>query len=857
MKKNLFRLFSLLAVSLVGTTAIIALASNGFKFVANDGTPDPGYSIVLDESNAPFIEETYDRELGPEKVFENGDYALNLKYRLAKSEAGYHVTLAPHGFMYNEVDDSTYNNRITSFLSITPTYSSTSSISIRTSLSDDGKEFGAPQTVASGATLTLTDNPYYFIIEAGDAEAKIESVVLNYSCAVKTSVVLSTLSGTYTGVGDDGYTYKLALKGASATIESLDKEVNVSFSGTAEIVENNKIKCTLSVMGNPGYYTATVSADHSKLEFASKSGAAATFPEIDFCKVYKVEDFELESALGQGFGGSGRANTPESIYDMSGTKAHWHAEWYNNGSYSYSLLGKAGGDSYAWKLIPGSDYMTYSGTKGHGVSGSKTCAFKLNSNKLRYIQMKGLLGTPNIIGRGSYLSFWAKGFQDSALTTIRSTDVSISVYGFYNQTITKDNSTSRSSGAVTIVGGSDWKKYTIELDSSKDYYAFGFYSESSTQVYLAIDDVEIYTVDPDAEYVAPVAATGVTVDPSVLALDVGQHSTLTATVAPADATNKNVAWSTSNDAVATVSNEGVVTAVGAGNATITATAQDGGWTDTCAVTVSLPSSIPYPEGTFFAEISSYKLVIALGNETNGLVAVRISTADVTPTGITFDDTDGTFTITTTGSVGGYTVGNITGVYDYANDRLLHVGCSGQIGAAVSDVTLTRPETLLNCDLSTSQLQALIKRRYRQSDKWNVDATNTDRVVSVTDNVLSGTSSMTVRPCGSSFQGYGFSLNNDFASPKTLANFHCWVYNPCDYDMKLRVYYFKAAGLNSAGQVGLGSADTVKAHSWTYISRGFTSSSVYNFNISVWTEDFASNTSTIMSAKLVFDDILFY
>ena len=82
-----------------------------------------------------------------------------------------------------------------------------------------------------------------------------------------------------------------------------------------------------------------------------------------------------------------------------------------------------------------------------------------------------------------------------------------------------------------------------------------------------------------------VAVTGVTVAPTAVTLDkIGATATLTATVAPANATNKNVTWATSNDKVATVAN-GTVTATGDGEATITVTTQDGNKTATATVTV--------------------------------------------------------------------------------------------------------------------------------------------------------------------------------------------------------------------------------------------------------------------------------
>ncbi len=83
-----------------------------------------------------------------------------------------------------------------------------------------------------------------------------------------------------------------------------------------------------------------------------------------------------------------------------------------------------------------------------------------------------------------------------------------------------------------------------------------------------------------------VAVTGVTVSPTTLSLSVGGTSKLTATVAPSNATNKNVTWASSNTAVATVDASGTVKGVAAGTATITVTTADGKKTNTCAVTVT-------------------------------------------------------------------------------------------------------------------------------------------------------------------------------------------------------------------------------------------------------------------------------
>ncbi len=93
--------------------------------------------------------------------------------------------------------------------------------------------------------------------------------------------------------------------------------------------------------------------------------------------------------------------------------------------------------------------------------------------------------------------------------------------------------------------------------------------------------------DPNDPTPPPVSVTGVELDEQTLALTVGDTDTLTATVAPADATNRAVTWSSSAEAVVSVEN-GELTALSAGTAVITVTTADGEFTDSCTVTVSNP-----------------------------------------------------------------------------------------------------------------------------------------------------------------------------------------------------------------------------------------------------------------------------
>jgi uncharacterized protein YjdB len=84
------------------------------------------------------------------------------------------------------------------------------------------------------------------------------------------------------------------------------------------------------------------------------------------------------------------------------------------------------------------------------------------------------------------------------------------------------------------------------------------------------------------------AVTGLSLNKNAATIGLGMTEQLTAQLTPEYALNKSVTW-TSDSANATVSASGLVTAVALGSATITATSVDGGYTDTCVVTV-----IPVP-----------------------------------------------------------------------------------------------------------------------------------------------------------------------------------------------------------------------------------------------------------------------
>ena len=180
---------------------------------------------------------------------------------------------------------------------------------------------------------------------------------------------------------------------------------------------------------------------------------------------------------------------------------------------------------------------------------------------------------------------------------------------------------------------------TIELlhdDAVQESIEFSDEDQSFTVSYDNTgEDSEI---DATADEVAHIQSVqGVALDKDQVTLtSIGATETLTATITPNDATNQNVTWTSSDPSVATVSEDGVVTAVANGTTTITVTTEDGGFTATCEVTVSVASNVLMGDVTGDGKVNvgdAVKLLKAIASKTTDEFSEDVFTAaDVTRDG---------------------------------------------------------------------------------------------------------------------------------------------------------------------------------------------------------------------------------
>jgi hypothetical protein len=146
--------------------------------------------------------------------------------------------------------------------------------------------------------------------------------------------------------------------------------------------------------------------------------------------------------------------------------------------------------------------------------------------------------------------------------------------------------------------------------------------------------------------------SGVTLSESTTTIAVGHTDQLTATVAPAGATNKAVTWTSSDATKATVDEDGLVTGVAVGTATVTVTA-DGGHAATCEVTVEA-ATVAVTGVTLDRTTAS----ISVGNTTQ--LTAKIAPADATDQDVTWASNDETkATVSATGLVTGVASGSAT------------------------------------------------------------------------------------------------------------------------------------------------------------------------------------------------------
>lgn len=187
---------------------------------------------------------------------------------------------------------------------------------------------------------------------------------------------------------------------------------------------------------------------------------------------------------------------------------------------------------------------------------------------------------------------------------------------------------------LPMYNDSNWTKTTdgsfkVNLTQFSGKKSFSIWAKlvTGTNTYY---DQEIYSMKGTKP--TEVSVTSVSLNKSTLDIKVGETATLTATINPTNATNKNVTWESDNTQIATVDTAGKVTAIKEGTAKITVKTKDGNHTATCIVTVSKNDGIVWtnPSNIKFTVTEDFYLKVT-GLKEDGKYYGFISNGKIAPT----------------------------------------------------------------------------------------------------------------------------------------------------------------------------------------------------------------------------------
>lgn len=187
---------------------------------------------------------------------------------------------------------------------------------------------------------------------------------------------------------------------------------------------------------------------------------------------------------------------------------------------------------------------------------------------------------------------------------------------------------------LPMYNDSNWTKTTdgsfkVDLTQFSGKKSFSIWAKlvTGTNTYY---DQEIYSMNGTKP--TEVSVTSVSLNKSTLDIKVGETATLTATINPTNATNKNVTWKSDNTQIATVDTAGKVTAIKEGTAKITVKTKDGNYTATCIVTVSKNDGIVWtdPSNIKFTVTEEFYLKVT-GLKEDGKYYGFISNGKIAPT----------------------------------------------------------------------------------------------------------------------------------------------------------------------------------------------------------------------------------
>ena len=224
----------------------------------------------------------------------------------------------------------------------------------------------------------------------------------------------------------------------------------------------------------------------------------------------------------------------------------------------------------------------------------------------------------------------------------------------------------------------------------------------------------IVTVNEPAPEVIEV--TSVSLNKTFLTLEIGESGTLTATILPNNATDKSVTWTSSDQSVAMVE-DGKVTAIESGTATITATTSNGK-TASCMITVIEPA----PEVIEVTSVSLNKTSLTLEIGESEILTATVLPNNATDKSVTWTSSNQSVAMVANGKVTAVGSGIATITATVSNGKT--ATCRITVNAAIPEITQVEGATIAGTDIFmlvdyTTDSVALLNKVTVSSGRWEL------------------------------------------------------------------------------------------------------------------------------------------
>ena len=629
-KRKNRKLLGFLAVLLTSLlTFALVIANGGIKSPLFGAKGGLSYTLTLNSSNAVSSAGTYDKQTAR-------GASVAFTYANVSGSSGKHVRLNNGGTLVN-------HDQITSIESITTNFTLGTNAKLTLKTSYDGATWGDAWEINNNETYFLSSHPYYAQFTATGGYVDISSVVFQYSCVANPDATPTEIPGEYIWTrvsslndlvqGDevlivgrdeastsDGYftlnaelmnTYYI--KGYSVSLTNSNENAEASDTNTVWTVYNGSSSNQRRFKSGSNYFYAYTSGTHYNVGLttsnSSTSDITVSFDNSKSASLLGGGSYAIpyvHSNSGKEFKGSStRGSNPIYIYK--------HVP--GPSTYEYDIpvdaIGFTAADSnkntYTTNSIFANDNaLVVKALYNNGDQIAVPCGENGYSYEIRNAQGVLIDPTQKFPAEGTYTLTVSYGnFIPQEITLnvgeyIYVTDISVNITD--NEFNTADTMSQHLTGNVTALVGYNNGNETeityanfaannlgVKLLTPKGFSydmstPFGSDGTWKLRVYSMLDE----SIKGDINvFVAAIPVTSITMNDSAVSIAVEGTHQLIATVGPNNATNTAVVWESNNTEVATVDQNGLVTAINVGKANITATAADGsGIVGTCSVTVT-------------------------------------------------------------------------------------------------------------------------------------------------------------------------------------------------------------------------------------------------------------------------------